>query len=52
MDGILFTVFWNIFIVEIKEKTKSVNNIKDAQIMRFSTVSTLLFLKAVGETKM
>lgn len=30
MDGILFTVFWNIFKVEIKEKTKSVNKTKDA----------------------
>lgn len=29
-DGIFFTVFWNIFMVEIKEKTKSVNKIKDA----------------------
>lgn len=30
VDGILFTVFWNIFMMEIKEKTKSVNKIKDA----------------------
>lgn len=30
LDGILFTAFCNIFMVEIKEKTKSVNKIKDA----------------------
>lgn len=30
VDGILFTVFWNILMVEIKEKTKSMNKIKDA----------------------
>lgn len=30
VNGILFTVFWNIFMVKIKEKTKSVKKINDA----------------------
>lgn len=29
-DGILFTVFWNMFMVEIKKNTTSMNKIKDA----------------------
>lgn len=29
-DGVLFTVFLKMFMVEIKKRTKSVNKIKDA----------------------
>jgi len=29
-DGILFAVFWNMFMLEVKKKTKSMNKIKDA----------------------
>lgn len=29
-DGIFFAVFWSMFMLEVKKKTKSMNKIKDA----------------------
>lgn len=47
-DGSLFTVFWNLFMAEIKKKTKNVDKIS-ILIMRYFTLSKELLLKAVVE---